>query len=909
MLSEAAANGKLDARADASKHGGDFKDIIQGVNQTLDNVIGPLNMAAEYVDRISKGDIPPEITEEYTGDFNEIKNNLNVCIGAVNALVADANMLSEAGKSGKLRTRADDSKHGGDFQRIIKGVNNTLDAVVGLLDNMPIPAMAIDKDFNIQYLNDTGAKVGGKTGKETEGTKCYDFFNTSDCKTSNCACNKAIQTNNVAESETDAHPAPNVDLEIKYSGIPIRDEDGNPIGAFEVVMDQTDIKNQMRKQEKIAEYNSNEAEKLVNGLGKIAEGDLNINLEANEADEDTKEQKETFEKIIGAICKTRDSINALVQDSKMLSEAAADGKLDTRADASKHGGNFKDIIQGVNQTLDNVIGPLNVAAEYVDRISKGDIPPKIEEEYKGDFNEIKNNLNVCIESLNTLANELGKTIDEQKAGDIEARCDHTKVSGAYSELVTGINQALDTVINPVIEGLDILKNYADGDLSTEMRVLPGKQIVLTNSINSIRNNLQQLVSDVKTLAYDAAEGILDTRTDASKHNGEYKIIVEGINNTLDSVIDPLNEAGRVLSVLADGDLRARMEGNYKGEFDKFKADINKLGDSLEQVIANVVQASETVATSSEQISSNSNVLASSSQEQSSQSEEVASAVEEMARTINENAENSGKAANIAEKNGSIAKDGGEVVNQTVTKMRDIANVVSKSSENINKLGESSQQIGEIISVIDDIADQTNLLALNAAIEAARAGDQGRGFAVVADEVRKLAERTTEATKKIAQMIKDIQSEVQGAVEGMNKGNDEVTNGIELADKAGKSLESVLASSEEVMEMITQIATASEEQSTTSEQISKSVESISKVASDSTRQVTEVAEATEDMTELTRNLLKALKKFVVNASNAQGFNNSGYAGKNDGNGHSGNYKDDNGSLDDSQKEELLGVTEQ
>ena len=122
MLSKAAVEGKLAVRADASKHQGDFRKIVEGVNETLDAVIGPLNVAAEYVDRISKGDIPPKITDSYNGDFNEIKNNLNICIDAINALVADAGVLAKAAVEGKLATRADATKHQGDFRKIVEGV-------------------------------------------------------------------------------------------------------------------------------------------------------------------------------------------------------------------------------------------------------------------------------------------------------------------------------------------------------------------------------------------------------------------------------------------------------------------------------------------------------------------------------------------------------------------------------------------------------------------------------------------------------------------------------------------------------------------------------------------------------------------------------------------------------------------
>ena len=134
MLSKAAVEGKLATRADATKHQGDYRKVVEGVNATLDAVIGPLNVSAEYVDRISKGDIPPKITDNYNGDFNEIKNNLNACIDAMNALVADAGLLSKAAVEGKLATRADATKHQGDYRKIVEGVNETLDAVIGPLN-------------------------------------------------------------------------------------------------------------------------------------------------------------------------------------------------------------------------------------------------------------------------------------------------------------------------------------------------------------------------------------------------------------------------------------------------------------------------------------------------------------------------------------------------------------------------------------------------------------------------------------------------------------------------------------------------------------------------------------------------------------------------------------------------------
>ena len=321
----------------------------------------------------------------------------------------------------------------------------------------------------------------------------------------------------------------------------------------------------------------------------------------------------------------------------------------------------------------------------------------------------------------------------------------------------------------------------------------------------------------------------------------------------------------VLADLAQGDLTNRMDGNYGGDFEKLKNNINFLADSLGQVLTKVSESVQTTASTTHQLTAAAETMAAAAQEQSAQTDDVASAVEEMSRTITENASSATRTAEVAEQNGQIAYKGGKAVEDTVNKMKDIALVVKNTSSSIEKLGASSQAIGEIISVIDDIADQTNLLALNAAIEAARAGEQGRGFAVVADEVRKLAERTSDATKEIAKMINGIQKETQDAVLVMQTGTKEVENGIKLADDAGNSLRLIVSSSQELINMITQISAASEEQSATSEEIAQNVMSISKVISDSARQIEDIADSSENLSKQTLLLTELMGQFKLNSN--------------------------------------------
>ena len=322
------------------------------------------------------------------------------------------------------------------------------------------------------------------------------------------------------------------------------------------------------------------------------------------------------------------------------------------------------------------------------------------------------------------------------------------------------------------------------------------------------------------------------------------------------------ELAVALKAVAMGDLTVKVNVDEKSDLYELGIDLETSITELRNALLSVSEVTNAVASASNQISSSSEEMAAGAQEQSSQTMEVAGAVEEMTKTIMETTRNSGNAADAAKNAGIIAKEGGKVVEETIQGMNRVAEVVKQSAETVEALGKSSDQIGEIIQVINDIADQTNLLALNAAIEAARAGEQGRGFAVVADEVRKLAERTTKATKEIAAMIRQIQKDTEDAVVSMHQGTVEVEKGKELADKAGKSLIQIISGSEEVVDMATQVAAASEEQSAAAEQISKNLEGIRNVTQEGAAGIQQIAHASEDLNRLTLQLQELVSKFKI-----------------------------------------------
>lgn len=425
------------------------------------------------------------------------------------------------------------------------------------------------------------------------------------------------------------------------------------------------------------------------------------------------------------------------------------------------------------------------------------------------------------------------------------------------QLLTSFN----TMLSSLKEKVNVSQKLSAGDLNVEVKILSEKD-VFSKSFADMIETFKKLMREIQKLLDSAAAGNLSQRGNEEEFSGVFKDLLKSINKLLDSTSVPLKEAEVTLHKLSEGDLTVRMEGNYSGDFKVIKESINKMSDQFNYAIMEIQKSAFETESVSEIISSSTEELAAGMHEQSSQTSDVASSVEEITKTVLENSRNASYAADTADDAGNSAKEGGQVVNQTITGMKKIAETVKKGADVVFTLGRNSEKIGEIVNVINDIADQTNLLALNAAIEAARAGEQGRGFAVVADEVRKLAERTTKATKEIADMIKTIQSDTHSAVSAMTEGTKEVEIGIESSERAGVVLNKIISIMEKVTSSSLQVANASREQTTATEEISKNLDGINSVAQQSTQSIHQISEVADNLQNIVKNLSNLINQFKL-----------------------------------------------
>jgi methyl-accepting chemotaxis protein len=471
------------------------------------------------------------------------------------------------------------------------------------------------------------------------------------------------------------------------------------------------------------------------------------------------------------------------------------------------------------------------------------------------------------EAVATTFGELVK-VKQDNAKNVQEQTDATYHSSRTLMSVLGLGGILlglglgvfisRSIANPLIQLEEAAKQIALGNVNQDIEYRSGDEVgMLAESFRTVIHAVQTLTQDAVMLSEAARQGKLATRADASKHQGDYRKIIEGVNETLDAVVGPLNLAADFVERISKGDIPEQSTNAVKGDFIKLRDNLNKLiaamneittaaeeiakgnltvrlkerspQDTLMQALMSMVSAltrtvsdiraiageveaaSQAISTASVQVSKGAN-------SQASAAEEASSSMEQMVSNIKQNADNAQQTDKIANKSADDAQQSGKSVREAVVAMKDIA---SK------------------ISIIEEIARQTTLLALNAAIEAARAGEHGKGFAVVASEVRKLAERSQKAASEINQL--------SGTT-------------LTVSEKSGEMLGKLVPDIQKTAELVQEITAASKEQDTGSSQINQALQQLEKVIQENASASEEMASTTEELTGQADQLVSALAFF-------------------------------------------------
>ncbi len=331
-----------------------------------------------------------------------------------------------------------------------------------------------------------------------------------------------------------------------------------------------------------------------------------------------------------------------------------------------------------------------------------------------------------------------------------------------------------------------------------------------------------------------------------------------------SITKPLGKTADMILDISrgSGDLTRRLEARNNDETGLVCKGFNELVDKLQKSISNVAEKMDIVVTSANQLSATAEQLSVRSRSQADQTTALSTAADEMSAVVLDVAKNAQSSAESAEETRRMAVMGEEVVREAIDGIKVVAESINDISSSIGELSRDSEKIGEIALVIKEIADQTNLLALNAAIEAARAGEQGRGFSVVADSVRQLAEKTSAATTEIAGMIKSIQNGANKSSASMSKGTEDVKMVVDKANRAEDALKQIVMKVEKQTEMITYMAAASNQQSTTVDSMVDSINQVAESSKEFASGTSQIAKTAEDLDKVAIELQGVVKQFRI-----------------------------------------------
>lgn len=482
----------------------------------------------------------------------------------------------------------------------------------------------------------------------------------------------------------------------------------------------------------------------------ISEGNLNQAVEIAQKDE------------IGALAeafrKMQSRIKAVMEETDALTRKIQDGRLGTRGNAENYAGGWKELIQGINRLADAFAEPINTTARFIDRISKGDIPEKISDEYKGDFNKIKDNLNMLTERISGILNEMKRLISAVREGRLDARADAGGFTGDWHNLLKEVNSLIDAFVKPINLTSEYIERISKGQIP-------------------------------------------------EKITEEYKGDFNRIRNNLNKLIEATESVTRLAREMAQGNLAAEVK--ERSEEDKLMQVLNLMVKRLGQVVTSVKIAADNVASGSRQMSSSSELMSQGAAEQAASAEQVSSSMEQMSANIRQNAENAAQTDRLAVKSAEDAVEGGKAVEKAVTAMKEIAvkiAVIGEIARQTNLLALNAAieaaRAGDQGKGFAVVASEVRKLAERSQKAASEIGELALSSVSVAEKAGNMLERLVPNIRKTAELVQEISA----ASGEQNSGTQQINKAVQQLDQV---IQQNVSNAEEIASTAEELADQSE----------------------------------------------------------------------------------------------------
>lgn len=543
-------------------------EMTASMNQLADDL---QNVVIGTMNQISNGDVSANI--ELRDPEDEIAPALKRTIETIRGLINEATMLALAAVQGQWQTRGDAEAFDGGFKEIVEGVNATLDTVVdkmvwyeAIIDAVPFPIHVTDNDMKWTFMNKPFENMMVNNNVITDrkcgyGMDCYNA-GANICQTEGCGIRRLVDKG-LGDSYFEWYGR-NYKQDTAY----LKDSKGDNVGFVEVVTDLTPMI-------RVSDYTKNEVTRLGANLTRLSQGDLAFDMDISQADEYTTEVSAQFNQIRNSLEMVQTSIDNLISDADMLAQAGIDGKLNTRADTSKHQGDFAKIVNGVNATLDAVVKPFQEASATLNELANGNLNTGMIGNYNGDYTLIKDSMNQTVAFLKRYVDEITHTLEEMGSGnlDLEITADYLGDFQAIKAALNGITATLSETMAEINEAAGQVEAGAR-QISDGGQALSQGTTEQASAIQQLNASIEEVAGETKknaTNANEANQRALEVRNNAEVGNKQMNKMVSAMgeinesSHNISKIIKVIDDIAFQTNILA---LNAAVEAARAGQHGK-----------------------------------------------------------------------------------------------------------------------------------------------------------------------------------------------------------------------------------------------------------------------------------------------------------------------------------------------------